>query len=283
VLEAPQVFLGRDVQLLEPVGHLLVEELLGQQALLETSRKAGFAMRLFETSVKKASPRDFSWSMRESAIGCLLVFFGFPRGKPARFFHTGENPRMADALDAKTFKALFDELFDTLSKHPEIGPKLRAQKTPQRFVITDLGLVLDVRDASDAKAKKGEHLEWVWGGKPKWKPVVNMLMTSDLANRYFQGRENIPLAIALKKIVLRDGRPSEGAGPAAHRGSVPQGVDRAPEEDGTREVRRLSTHPRFSRRLFEESSSSSRARAALERRPSRRRSPVSRRAPGRPC
>lgn len=112
---------------------------------------------------------------------------------------------MADALDAKTFKALFDELFDTLSRHPEIGPKLRAQKTPQRFVVTDLGLVLDVRDASDARAKKGEHLEWVWGGKAKWSPVVTMQMTSDLANRYFQGRENIPLAIARKKIVLETG------------------------------------------------------------------------------
>jgi len=104
------------------------------------------------------------------------------------------------------FRKVFDRLFLALASDPEIGPRLAATRTPQRFVFSDAGLVLNVTHADRKTAKKGRHLAWVWGdAKRTWEPVVSMTMTSDVANRYFQGKENIPLAIARKGIVIETG------------------------------------------------------------------------------
>lgn len=104
------------------------------------------------------------------------------------------------------FRKTFDLLFETLSKDPVVGPKLRATRTPQRFVFTDVGLVLDVRDSDDKRAAKGHGLTWIWGGvKVTWEPAVTLELTSEVANRYFQGKENVPLALAKSRIVLTHG------------------------------------------------------------------------------
>lgn len=104
------------------------------------------------------------------------------------------------------FRKVFDRLFRALASDPEIGPKLAATKTPQRFVFSDAPLVLNVTHADRKTADKGRHLVWVWGdAKCTWAPVVSLTMTSDVANRYFQGKENIPLAIARKIIVVETG------------------------------------------------------------------------------
>jgi hypothetical protein len=103
-------------------------------------------------------------------------------------------------------RKVFDRLFLALASDPEVGPRLAATKTPQRFVFSDARLVLNVTHADRKTAKKGRHLSWVWGdAKRTWEPVVSMTMTSDVANRYFQGKENIPLAIARKIIVVETG------------------------------------------------------------------------------
>jgi hypothetical protein len=106
----------------------------------------------------------------------------------------------------KEFREVFDRLFDALSTDPEIGPELRARKTPQRFVFSDMDLVLNVRDADDKRAKKGQNLKWVWGDASRdWEPDVSMTMSADVANRYFQGKENVPLSIARGIIHLETG------------------------------------------------------------------------------
>lgn len=104
------------------------------------------------------------------------------------------------------FRKVFDRLFLALASDPEIGPRLAATRTPQRFVFSDVHLVLNVTHADRKTAKKGRHLAWAWGdAKRAWEPVVSMTMASDVANRYFQGKENIPLAIARKIIVIETG------------------------------------------------------------------------------
>ena len=93
-----------------------------------------------------------------------------------------------------------------LSHRPRDRPEARGDEDPQRFVFSDAGLVLNVTHADQKTAKKGRHLVWVWGdAKRTWEPVVSMTMASDVANRYFQGKENIPLAIARKIIVVETG------------------------------------------------------------------------------
>lgn len=113
---------------------------------------------------------------------------------------------MGSFRDKDEVRRLFDRLFTALSRDPEIGPKIRAARTPQRYVFSDFGLVLNVRDAPDKLAAKGDNLYWVWGDKKRqWTPDVSLTMTSDVANRYFQGRENIPLALAKKTILIETG------------------------------------------------------------------------------
>ena len=104
------------------------------------------------------------------------------------------------------FRRAFDRLFEALGSDPSIGPSLAAKRTPQRFVFEGTGLVLNVTYADAKLSRKGRHLVWVWGdAKRTWEPIVSMTMTPAVANRYFQGKENIPLAIARKRIVLETG------------------------------------------------------------------------------
>ncbi len=104
------------------------------------------------------------------------------------------------------FRRVFDRLFSALGSDPAIGPRLAATKTPQRFVFEGVGLVLNVTHADAKSRKKGQNLVWVWGdAKRTWEPVVSMTMAPEVANRYFQGKENIPLAIARGSIVIETG------------------------------------------------------------------------------
>jgi hypothetical protein len=108
--------------------------------------------------------------------------------------------------DTAELHRVFDRLFDLLSTDPETGPRLRAQKTPQRFVFTDLGTTLDVWPADTKRAAKGQSLRWAWDKKkPHDEPDIVVAMTSDVANRYFQGKENVPLALATKRIEVVSG------------------------------------------------------------------------------
>ena len=101
----------------------------------------------------------------------------------------------------KEFKKVMDMLFTMMSTDPKMGPKLAAARVPQRFDFTDVKLAFNVTYADSKAAKKGHFLKWVWGDEEcDWEPVVWMKMKSDVANRYFQGKENVALAIARGRI-----------------------------------------------------------------------------------
>jgi len=103
--------------------------------------------------------------------------------------------------DAEEFKQVFERLFGLMNEHPEVGRPLRDAHAPHRFVFTDLGLEFNVTAADDGDERQGRFLRWVWG-PPPWEPVITMRMTSETANRFFQGKENVPLAIALGRVKL---------------------------------------------------------------------------------
>lgn len=114
---------------------------------------------------------------------------------------------MGSFRSREEFERVFDRLFSTLSEDPEIGPKLRAAHTAQRYVFSDFGVTLDVKDADGDRVRRGHNLHWVWNKrKPAWgEPDVVLEMSSDVANRFFQGKENIPLALAKGTIAVRSG------------------------------------------------------------------------------
>jgi hypothetical protein len=86
--------------------------------------------------------------------------------------------------------------FSIMSEDPDMGPQLRVADTPQRFEFTDLGLVVNIRPGSDGEA----NLAWEWTDDVNWEPKVRLTMSSETANRYFQGKENVAIAIARRRI-----------------------------------------------------------------------------------
>jgi hypothetical protein len=96
------------------------------------------------------------------------------------------------------FKEVIDRAFSIMSTDPEMGPKLREAETPQRFEFPDVDLVVNI---TFAPAVEGEnHLRWTWSDDCDWEPEVEMTMSSEVANRYFQGKENVPIALARRRI-----------------------------------------------------------------------------------
>jgi hypothetical protein len=94
------------------------------------------------------------------------------------------------------FREVMDRTFALMSEDPEMGPKLREADTPQRFEFTDLDLVVNIR----AGAPDEPNLAWEWTDEVSWEPKVKMTMNSETANRYFQGKENVAIAIARRRI-----------------------------------------------------------------------------------
>jgi len=97
----------------------------------------------------------------------------------------------------KEFRAVMDRIFTLMSEDPDMGPKLRDADVPQRFDFDDMDLVVNVRAARD-----GEDgcLHWEWSDDVDWDPKVKMTMSSETANKYFQGKENVAMAIARRRI-----------------------------------------------------------------------------------
>jgi hypothetical protein len=96
----------------------------------------------------------------------------------------------------REFREVMDLTFGLMSEDPEIGPKLRDADTPQRFEFTDMDLVVNIR----AGGPDEPNLTWEWSDEIDWEPKVRMAMTSETANRYFQGKENLAIAIARRRI-----------------------------------------------------------------------------------
>ncbi len=84
-----------------------------------------------------------------------------------------------------------------MSEDPEIGPRLREADVPQRYEFADFELVLNVRAGRPGEAA---NLVWEWTDEVDWSPKVRLSMSSQTANRYFQGRENIVYAVTRRRI-----------------------------------------------------------------------------------
>jgi hypothetical protein len=103
----------------------------------------------------------------------------------------------AEFASPREFKQVMDRVFGMMSDDPEMGPNLRDADVPQRFEFPDVDMVVNIRAAED-----GEEgcLHWEWSDDVDWKPKVRMEMSSETANRYFQGKENVAIAIARRRI-----------------------------------------------------------------------------------
>jgi SCP-2 sterol transfer family len=93
-------------------------------------------------------------------------------------------------------REVITHVFELMSRDPDMGPKLRAADTPQRWEFPDRELVVNVTAAESG----ADALSWEWSDDVPWEPEVLMTMDSAIANRYFQGKENIAMAVARRRI-----------------------------------------------------------------------------------
>ena len=82
-------------------------------------------------------------------------------------------------------------IFEAAFQDAEIGPKLVDTGLVVAFDFTEPAAVV-VIDMANKAVREG-----VAGGQP---PIATMSMTADTGNAYWQGRVNLPLAMAKKKI-----------------------------------------------------------------------------------
>jgi SCP-2 sterol transfer family len=97
----------------------------------------------------------------------------------------------------REFKEVIDRVFSMMDEDPDMGPKLREADVPMRYEFEDVDLVANIR-----AAREGEdgNLHWEWTDDVDWEPRVKMAMSAETANKYFQGKENIAMAIARRRI-----------------------------------------------------------------------------------
>ncbi len=103
----------------------------------------------------------------------------------------------AEFTSEKEFRTVIDQVFEMMDEDPDMGPKLRDADVPQRFEFTDYDLVVNIRAA---RAGEDGNLHWEWSDDVDWEPKVKMEMSSETANRYFQGKENVAMALARRRI-----------------------------------------------------------------------------------
>ena len=99
---------------------------------------------------------------------------------------------------ASEFREVMDRVFTLMSTDPDMGPRLRDAEAPQRFEFPDLDMVVNITYAPEVTDE--HNLRWEWSDDVDWKPEIEMTMDSDVANRYFQGKENVAMAIARRRI-----------------------------------------------------------------------------------
>jgi hypothetical protein len=98
---------------------------------------------------------------------------------------------------AEELREAIDAVFTMMDADPEMGPRLRDADTPQRFEFSDLDEVVNIRAATP---DEGGNLHWEWSDDVPWESRVQMTMSSEIANRYFQGKENVAMAVARRRI-----------------------------------------------------------------------------------
>jgi hypothetical protein len=103
----------------------------------------------------------------------------------------------AEFESAQEVREAIDEVFRMMDADPDMGPKLRDADCPQRFEFSDFDLVVNIRAATP---EEDGNLHWEWSDDVDWKPKVQMTMSSEVANRYFQGKENVAMAVARRRI-----------------------------------------------------------------------------------
>ena len=98
----------------------------------------------------------------------------------------------------KEFRAVIDQVFTMMDEDPEMGPELRDADVPAALRVLRHGPG-GQHPRRRGRARSG-NLHWEWSDDVDWEPKVKMTMSSETANKYFQGKENVAVALARRRI-----------------------------------------------------------------------------------
>jgi hypothetical protein len=98
---------------------------------------------------------------------------------------------------AAEMRSVLEELLAEVQRDPELGPRIGSLHVSYRYVFDDVGLTLDVFTDDD------DGFRWSFDGEDGNEPRVTLEMSSEVANRYLQGRENLAIALARRRIRYR--------------------------------------------------------------------------------
>ena len=96
------------------------------------------------------------------------------------------------------FREVMDRIFALMNEDPEMGPKLRDADVPAALRVPRRRP--GRQHPRGARPGEDGNLHWEWTDDVDWEPKVRMTMSSETANKYFQGKENVAMAIARRRI-----------------------------------------------------------------------------------
>lgn len=97
---------------------------------------------------------------------------------------------------AAEMREVLTQLLAEIDRDSDLGRRLRSAHLSYRYVFTDLGITLSVASSDDDT----HNVRWSFSDEPEWEPELTLEMSSDVANRYLQGRENLAIAMARGRI-----------------------------------------------------------------------------------
>jgi hypothetical protein len=109
---------------------------------------------------------------------------------------TAEQTAAASFESAGEMREVLTLLLDELDRDSELGGRMRAAHLSYRYVFPDLGLALNVISSEE----ESHNLRWSFSDDAEWEPRLTMEMSSEVANAYLQGRENLAIAMARGRI-----------------------------------------------------------------------------------
>ena len=109
---------------------------------------------------------------------------------------TAEQGAEGTFASAAELRHVLTDLLKEVEKDSELGRKLRSAHVSYRYVFTDLGLMLDVKSSEEGP----KSVRWSFEASAEGEPDMTLEMTSEVANRYLQGRENLAIAVARRRI-----------------------------------------------------------------------------------
>lgn len=95
----------------------------------------------------------------------------------------------------KELRKLLDEVLSEVESGGDSSSRMRTLASPLQFEFTDLKLFLNI-----GPTEPDGGLRWDFKPKSKTKPKLRLAMSSEVANRLFQGRENPAIAIARGRV-----------------------------------------------------------------------------------